>query len=150
MQLNLRRAAMGAASGGENGGRSWPCEVTPGPHASVMWSWDQRETAMSSQSREQLRYDVCASFFIKICTTVCKHLDFSQRKSIFICGSVYVWICVWTVSLSRQTNSWSESMREREKKNTPEHSCPLVAVCSSTSDCAEEGCDCGRGTLLCE
>lgn len=101
-------------------GRSWPCEVTPGPHTSIMCSCDQRESAMSSQSGEQHWCGVCVGFFIYLlCTTVCKHLDFPQGNQ-YSCSCECVCMHVSTFTVSRQTNSWGEGMRERGKEERRE------------------------------
>ena len=38
-------------------------KVTPGPHTSIMWSYDQRETAKSSQSRRNFDVVTIQAFF---------------------------------------------------------------------------------------
>lgn len=54
----------------------------------------------------------------------------------FVCVCMHVCIDIYFEKI-RQTAEEKARGREGEK-NTPEHSCPLVAVCSSTSDCTRK------------
>lgn len=116
-------------------GRLWPCEVTSGPHTSIMCSCDQQRNCNVILRR--LGNNCLNRLFLYVQL----HLDFPQRKSIFIftCSSVYVCICMHVCIYfhSEQTAKEMTWRRARERKgrggNTSEHSCPLAAVWSSTS-----------------